>query len=386
MKHIYSLLLSALLSSSLAFSQITFSASDILNLAGTTLTFSESSAEEMEFSPGIGGPDQTWNLDSVSLDSAELFSFSFELPENTPFADSFPTANFVQMNSFSDSSFSSVSYDYVMVTDSAYISIGDVSVSSFEGMVDTTFDYYSDTAVYLPIFYERSWTQVVVDSFEFFGTTDISIDTTEYFADAYGSITVPTGTYETLRLRAINRSANYSVDNGVHSDTTYTGDITYIWLAKEVFFPAQITGPEGSMDPNFTEVEEFLILTGIDSPPVDTTVTDTSMTDTTGTDTALTSSRSLLEVVEDVQISPNPVGEKLTLSFNLPEKMPMDISIYDLRGRKVHSLYQGMLKPGAHAYSWDGRSDKGKSIQPGWYVAVMRSGERGHGMKFLWRP
>ena len=390
MKQVCSLLFISFLFSSLAFSQITVTSQDILSLTGNSFTqegyFGES--EAFPASPGMAGANQTWMLDTIAIDTSALITWSFELPENTPFGDSFPDANFVQVFAIDTLGISTASYNYAKISDTEYISIGDVSVSSFFGIADTSLSTLSDTVAIFPLTFEKSWTTTSVDSFEFFGTTEIEIDTTENLIDGYGNVVIPAGTFECLRLQTVTKSTSFNKVGGAIIDTTESIDVSYIWITKNAFLAATMDGAEGSSDTEFTTASSFSRLFA--GAMVDTTGSDTTMTDTTGTDTMVTDTMatpigSLLEVVEDVELSPNPAVGELTISFRVPEKMPMDVAIYDLRGRKVHTLTHSTLLPGEYAYSWQGKTNRGNQIRSGWYVAVLTSGKRGHAMKFLWQ-
>ena len=376
MKHVCSLFFASLFCLPLAYSQISFTSSDVLNLIGTSITHQGSFEDQEGIGPGIAGSDQTWALDTISTDTSITMTWTFMAPNNTPFADSFPQANFVQVLAIGDSGLSSLDYDFALVMDTAYISVGSASISTFGELIDTSFSYTNETAVFLPLTYGRSWKVTEIDSSEYEGITEVSMDTSEFMVDAYGSVTVGTGTYDCLRLRNTNRTSSFSILDSVHMDTSASVEVFYLWLAKEVFFAAQMIGPENDLDPNFTSASTFLRLIDVESPEQDTS----------GTDSTATSLPSLLEVVQDVQLSPNPAHSEITLSFSLPEKMQLDVAIYDLRGKKVHTLVQSSLMPGKYAYSWEGKMENGELISPGWYVAVLQSGERGHAIKFLWRP
>jgi hypothetical protein len=51
---------------------------------------------------------------------------------------------------------------------------------------------------------------------------------------------------------------------------------------------------------------------------------------------------------------PNPANPRVSLGFLLPEAGPVELSIYDLRGRRVARVATGDFEPGRHEFSWDG--------------------------------
>ena len=386
MKHICSLLFTTLIFSSLAFSQITITADDVLSLTGKSFSQDGTLLESIQANPGMAGANQSWDLGAIPMDSMVTITWSFESPENTPYAADFPEANFVQSFAFDTLGFSVATYTYGKVTDTEFISLGDVSITSFSIFSDTTFEEFTDTVALFPLTYEKSWSEVSRDTVDFFGTTEIIVDSTEYLVDAWGSVTVPAGTFDCLRIRTIDYSTGFESVGGIPTDTSDFSSVSYLWISKEAFIVGTMESQEGNTDPDFDSASFFTRLSGTGTTIIDTMGMDTTGTDTTGMDTTATPIRSLLEVVEDVELSPNPAQGELTLSFTLPKKMPMNVEIYDLRGRRVHTLLSGTQLPGKYAYSWQGKTDSGNQIQPGWYVAVLKSDDRGHAIKFLWRP
>jgi len=67
---------------------------------------------------------------------------------------------------------------------------------------------------------------------------------------------------------------------------------------------------------------------------------------------------------------PNPFNPKVTLSFSLPRMDRARLEIFDLRGRQVDKLFEGILEPGRHEFSWNG-----EERASGLYFARLRSGD-----------
>lgn len=83
--------------------------------------------------------------------------------------------------------------------------------------------------------------------------------------------------------------------------------------------------------------------------------------------------------------APNPFNPTTELRFELAQGGPVQLEIYDLGGRMVNSLLQGLLPAGTHAVAWDGRSSAGNAVPSGVYLArLVASGEqRLHRMTLL---
>jgi hypothetical protein len=64
---------------------------------------------------------------------------------------------------------------------------------------------------------------------------------------------------------------------------------------------------------------------------------------------------------------PNPFNPEVSILFNLDKTGSTDLSIFNLRGQKIATLYNGILAEGNHIYTWDGRNDQGEEQSNGVY-------------------
>jgi hypothetical protein len=67
------------------------------------------------------------------------------------------------------------------------------------------------------------------------------------------------------------------------------------------------------------------------------------------------------------QNAPNPFVSGTTIRFAVPSKMTASLVVYDVRGRQVKVLADGVLEPGQHAAKWDGRDQHGREVSSGIY-------------------
>jgi FlgD Ig-like domain len=65
--------------------------------------------------------------------------------------------------------------------------------------------------------------------------------------------------------------------------------------------------------------------------------------------------------------SPNPSHGLAKLAFTLPLRTSVDLSIFDVSGRRVAVLADGPADAGEHAATWDGRDAAGRSAGAGVY-------------------
>ncbi len=64
---------------------------------------------------------------------------------------------------------------------------------------------------------------------------------------------------------------------------------------------------------------------------------------------------------------PNPFNPETTLSFQIPERTRVRLSVYDVLGKTVKVLIEKELQAGAHSVQWQGRDKSGAAVPSGLY-------------------
>ena len=64
---------------------------------------------------------------------------------------------------------------------------------------------------------------------------------------------------------------------------------------------------------------------------------------------------------------PNPFNPRTTIFLDLDRNEPVRLEIFDVTGRRIKTLHDGLLGAGSHTFSWDGRSDGGLGVGSGSY-------------------
>jgi hypothetical protein len=72
---------------------------------------------------------------------------------------------------------------------------------------------------------------------------------------------------------------------------------------------------------------------------------------------------------------PNPFNPTTMISFTLPHREMVRLSIYDLTGREVRTLVHALHSAGDHSLTWDGRNDAGLVLPSGVYFYRMEAGQ-----------
>ncbi len=82
---------------------------------------------------------------------------------------------------------------------------------------------------------------------------------------------------------------------------------------------------------------------------------------------------------------PNPFNPETTIRFGLPEdiRKAVDVSIYNVLGQKMITLFNGALKAGYHEFKWNGRARNGKPAASGIYFLKISAGKYGGVRKMI---
>src|SRR5262249_10457576 len=71
---------------------------------------------------------------------------------------------------------------------------------------------------------------------------------------------------------------------------------------------------------------------------------------------------------------PNPARGLVEMRIFLPSAGTIDLSVFDERGRRIASVFEGERGPGEWAFSWDGRDARGHAAASGFYFLRLLSG------------
>ena len=65
---------------------------------------------------------------------------------------------------------------------------------------------------------------------------------------------------------------------------------------------------------------------------------------------------------------PNPFNPSTTIHYYLPHAGIVNMNIYNSRGQKVVTLFNGKRTAGAHTVRWDGKNEQGREMSSGVYL------------------
>jgi hypothetical protein len=82
---------------------------------------------------------------------------------------------------------------------------------------------------------------------------------------------------------------------------------------------------------------------------------------------------------------PNPFNPKTRIEFELQRSTSVDLAVFDIEGRRITTLFRGLLDAGSYQEAWDGRTDRGIAAPSGqyWYRLKTATGEISRSMLLM---
>jgi hypothetical protein len=74
-----------------------------------------------------------------------------------------------------------------------------------------------------------------------------------------------------------------------------------------------------------------------------------------------------------VQNAPNPFNPTTKIAFSVPHESPVSIRVYDVTGRLVSTLVDGVVEAGSHEVVWRGTNEAGVDVGSGVYFCTMEA-------------
>lgn len=71
------------------------------------------------------------------------------------------------------------------------------------------------------------------------------------------------------------------------------------------------------------------------------------------------------------RVHPNPFRTSTTFQLRMPQVEKIQIIVFDIIGRKVRVLHDGLHPPGDYPIFWDGNDDNGVAVPQGTYICTL---------------
>ena len=69
---------------------------------------------------------------------------------------------------------------------------------------------------------------------------------------------------------------------------------------------------------------------------------------------------------------PNPFNGRVEMKFEIPSKSRIDLSVYDLQGRKIKQLVNEQVFQGTYITNWNGDNQQNQQVASGVYFAILK--------------
>jgi hypothetical protein len=88
----------------------------------------------------------------------------------------------------------------------------------------------------------------------------------------------------------------------------------------------------------------------------------------------VTNDRGIIGSYELYQNYPNPFNPNTAISYQLVASSFVTLRVYDVLGREIRTLVEGIVQAGVHSVGWDGKNDRGAGLPSGIYLYHLRAG------------
>ena len=313
------------------------------------ITFTHNGAESVTVNLGSPGGPHNWDFTAQPMGSQNTDALIVPRA-STPFGDSFPSSNLVLQ--ITEDGYVAYAYGQIAPTFGANLGLGSITPI-------TTFFRFEPTDSYpLPIVYGAS------RHYEYGFTLEMSpimeVRTDNYgneTVDAYGSINVPYGTFECLRMRSFDTTISTMYVNSIPVTVDTTTHIIYDFLAEDFGLIVHVLSYPEENDTNFTDADFLERLTAFS-----TGIQEVGQA-----------------VIYNFSCQPNPFTNRTEIRYSILDSRSLmqkpTLRIYDVCGRLVKSFNrESSIQNPESTVLWDGRDDQNRILGGGVYFLRLNVG------------
>jgi len=327
-------------------SQIQITDQDVVKLDQAVGIYENSTSFGLTVDMKADGPNQAWDLSNLDMgDSVTFTRYEFVHTAGTGLEFYYPQCNYAHIESpIEDASWTLTSFIRLNPDSLQIVGCRDSSEAELNMHGHGGAYYYP-----VPLDYGTTWTSVKIDTF---GINDVMIDTMYKTIDAYGTVKLPVGTFNCLRVKTITKEV---------TDWGTFWFIQYKFISKENLLLAIVQGMPDDTTHNFSDalyVQRFYSLT-----------------------TDVIKGRSTQSQIPEAfhlrQNYPNPFNPSTKVAFDVPAYGRVDLTVYNIQGERVKTLCSGTLYPGTYTAGWDATDFANHPVSSGVYFCQLR----GHGVR-----
>ena len=174
--------------------------------------------------------------------------------------------------------------------------------------------------------------------------------------DAWGSLTIPAGTFDCLRVKRHEFRFITALLGTIplYQETVETW--TYVWLTSNYQVLLYVTG-SGDDGAAFSKAEVVMRA-------------ESGLTDC---DPEICDPVARPDGCTLLQNHPNPFNPSTVIPYDLASPAHVELSIYNIRGQIVKQLVYGVQPFGRHEAVWDGRGTNGQIVPAGAYLYRLKA-------------
>lgn len=155
-------------------------------------------------------------------------------------------------------------------------------------------------------------------------------------------------------------------------------ELSHSWINAICFptvIPFSISFPLGQLEARMYQMDIVLIQRYITWPP-NISVAESLMSFTVSPSTYVNEETTPIPgKFELFQNYPNPFNQFTQIGFTLGNSDFVNLTIYDLLGRKIRTLVSENLTEGHNSVIWDGTDERGKEVASGIYMYELKAGD-----------
>lgn len=76
---------------------------------------------------------------------------------------------------------------------------------------------------------------------------------------------------------------------------------------------------------------------------------------------------------ENLKVTPNPFSNTAYIQFELPQQERVELSIFNIQGQKLQTIFNGELPGGKHQFEWAGQTEQRLYASSGLFIAQLRT-------------
>jgi len=335
------LVLFCLFMSSPILAQITFTTADVLNMYAVGKGQNEIAADDTAtYTMNVGVVSalqaQTWFLPNAKYtDSTLLTNLT---PTSTPYAKEFPLATHAETYAVVDTNISATVYLYFRIANDSLSYVGSARTIHSSGRDTAEFDSASTPIALGSVITSRDSSYMGPGFYEIFTSTTTF--------DAFGTVTLPNGSFQCLRGTEVDID-RYQAGASASIDTS----IGIFWITKEGH-----------------SAEVYAISKSQTSGTI--SVNGISCTEIVNVPTGAREERTTVPNIFALQQNyPNPFNPTTTISFSLPQRSFVSLKVFDVMGREVSTVASEDLPSGSYSRQWNA-----KNMSSGVYFYRLQAG------------